>query len=145
MALHHHVSAVIRRLYLVDHVVNVKFNPWRREHVINKVVFSESPIFRLFFELEPYHFVVCIHHGVHVSMETLQCVHSRHIKLDFDLVVWISTNNKVDIIPIAQKQLFEALDNVFKSCFGYSCKRLLRTWWFELSVQKLCFFHPLRS
>lgn len=103
MALHRHVSALIGRLNLVDDVVDVEFDPWRREHVVDEVVFSESPVLGLFFELEPYHLVVGVHHRVHVRVETLQSVHGGHVELYLNLVVRIRSDHKVHIIPITQE------------------------------------------
>jgi hypothetical protein len=50
--------------------------------------------------LEPDHLVVGVHHRIHVSVKTLDCVHRLEVKFYFDLVVWICSDYKIHVVPI---------------------------------------------
>ena len=78
----------------------MKADPRRREHVVNKGAFPVAPVTWKLLELEANHLIVGVEHGVHVGVEALEGIYCLEIKLYFDLVIGISANNKVDIVPV---------------------------------------------
>lgn len=70
---------------------NVDFEPWWREHVIDKIaaLFTVAPIVRNFPQLVPYNVIVRIQHRVHITVQSEQVIHRVHIKLYLNEVIWI--------------------------------------------------------
>ena len=100
MALHHHGSPVITCLRLISDIVDVQFDPGRRQHVVNELVFAVAPVTRKFLQLESDDFLVGVQHGIHIGVQALQRVHGVLVELYLDLVVGIRTNDEVHIIPV---------------------------------------------
>ena len=142
MSLHWHGCSVVRGFRLVYNIINIKFYPRRSEHVVHEIVLSVSPVSRQLLQLESDHFVVCVQHRIHVSVQSLKRINSLQIKLDFNLVIRVCSYNKVNIIPIREQQLFHSIHNVFKSGFRNVWKRFLWSCRFKVAVKHLCLFDP---
>ena len=104
MPLHHHSGSVVGGLSLVDNVIHVQLHPWRSEHVVHEAVLSIAPVSWQLLELEANYFIICIQHCIHIGVKTLQCIHCLQVKLYFKLIIWVSTYDKVNIIPVGEKK-----------------------------------------
>ena len=60
----------------------------------------ESPVVADLADLDALKIIVVVDKGVHVAMKPLQIVDCRCVELNLDEVLWICTNDEVDIVPV---------------------------------------------
>jgi len=59
-----------------------------------------APETRQLFELVPHHFIVGVEHRVHVRVKALERIDCCQVKLYFNLIVWVGTDYKVNVVPV---------------------------------------------
>lgn len=79
---------------LVDRVIDNESDPGRREHVIHEVVLMVAPIVADFADLHALQVVIVADEGVHVTVQALQVVDRRRVKLHLDEVFRVRYKSK---------------------------------------------------
>lgn len=105
-------------LRCVQIVIDDNFNPWRREHVINIFwvgVLFVSPIMCDSAQTELNHHIVAIQQSVHVSMQTFCGVYRGYVKLYFDEIFRISSDDEVDVCPVGKEHPLDVRYNFGQS------------------------------
>jgi len=93
--------------HLVNRVINVEVDPWRSYHVERVPAFLVSPVGSNFAQHESHQVVVVVHQCVHVRMQSLGGVHISGIEFNFNKVVRVSSDDKVDVIPVRQQDFLK--------------------------------------
>lgn len=78
-------------------------------------------------------------------MKSLEGVNCSQVKFHFDEIIRISSNHKINVIPIWKQKLLECLNYILQFAFRYSDDRFCETLGTELTIQLSRLLNPFRS
>ena len=125
--------------------LGVKFDPRRSKHEVDVAFEFVSPVFDYTAQIELTDNIVRLNKRVHVSFETMLCVHTLLIELDLNEAIRICTNYEVDFCPVDHDDLLYVVDYIRQLLLSKSFKTSVLLRWSEITIQYLLLVKPLGS